>query len=31
MRFLGCSNDTGMILDRAKELVATISAQAVAR
>ena len=25
MRFLGCSNETGMILDRAKELVSVLS------
>jgi 4-hydroxy-2-oxoheptanedioate aldolase len=31
IRFLGCSNDTGMMLDRAKELVALMSAQAAAR
>jgi 2-keto-3-deoxy-L-rhamnonate aldolase RhmA len=31
MRFLGCSNETGMILDRAKELVSLMSAQAAAK
>jgi 4-hydroxy-2-oxoheptanedioate aldolase len=30
MRFLGCSNETGMILDRGKELVKAIGAQAAA-
>jgi 2-dehydro-3-deoxyglucarate aldolase/4-hydroxy-2-oxoheptanedioate aldolase len=28
MRFLGCSNETGMILERGKELVAAIGAPA---
>jgi 2-keto-3-deoxy-L-rhamnonate aldolase RhmA len=31
MRFLGCSNETGMILDRAKELISLMSAQAAAK
>ena len=31
MRFLGCSNETGMMLDRGKELIALINAQSVAR
>ena len=31
MRFLGCSNETGMMLERGKELVALITAQAAAR
>jgi 2-dehydro-3-deoxyglucarate aldolase/4-hydroxy-2-oxoheptanedioate aldolase len=31
MRFLGCSNDTSMVLERGKELVAMINAQSAAR
>jgi 2-dehydro-3-deoxyglucarate aldolase/4-hydroxy-2-oxoheptanedioate aldolase len=31
IRFLGCSNETGMILERGKELVSMISAQAASR
>ena len=31
MRFLGCSNETSMILERGKELVAAITAQSAAR
>lgn len=31
MRFLGCSNDISMILDRGKELVSLMSAQATAK
>jgi 2-keto-3-deoxy-L-rhamnonate aldolase RhmA len=31
MRFLGCSHETGMMLERGRELVALINAQAVAR
>lgn len=31
MRFLGCSNETSMILERGKELIAAITAQSAAR
>jgi 2-keto-3-deoxy-L-rhamnonate aldolase RhmA len=31
MRFLGCSNETGMMLERARELVSLINAQAAAK
>jgi 4-hydroxy-2-oxoheptanedioate aldolase len=31
MRFLGCSSETGMILDRAKELVSLMNAQAAVK